>query len=488
MSLRKTAAHGAAWNIALNLVARAAGLVGTLWMTRFIAPEIMGEVIAASALAFSGSWLTAWGFNRYLVVRGSRGREHVFHVTVLHLGTCTVALLLIYLLRVPLGRWFAAPNLAHYLPGMLLAVWLRRLASVPDKQLLREMRFRTIAIATASGELLYVALALLLVSQTSLGGMAIVLANIAQAALMACVEITATGWRSWLTPVRLQWQQCREILRFGAPLAVEAITSECARSWDKLLFLRLFGPAPTALYNLGYNLCDLPATYVGEEVATVLFPTLVKVEASQRNKLFCESVGLLSVVVLPMAAGIACVANELVGTVLAAEWRGLQTYLVVIAAMAAFRPLSLVIASLLLATERNRLIAAFETLKLVVLLAGMWGLSHWGPVPAAGAVALAFAAQSMGLLWALSRGAFSANLLWREIRGSLLATLVMTASVLALKWTLQSTGWPDAMRLVLLIATGVATYAIATHWLAPQATARLRRIFLRTAAGSATTA
>lgn len=480
MSLRKSAASGAAWNIALNLLARVAGLVGTVVITRHLAPSVMGEVTTATIVAFTGNWLSAWGFNRYLVVRGHLGIEHVFHVTVLHLGLGTLALLTVLALGTPLAGWLNTPHLTEYLPGMVLAVWLRRLASVPDKQLQREMRFRTIALATASGELAYVVLAVLLVSFTSLGGMGIVIANIVQSALMAGIEIGATGWRSWLTPVRLQWQRLREILQFGAPLAVEAIMNESSRYWDKLVFVRLFGPAPTALYSLGYNLCDLPATYVGEEVATVLFPTLVKVEPAQRNAFFCEAFGLLGLVVLPMAAGIACVAHELVATVMSPEWRGLESYMVVLSAVALFRPMNSVICSLLLATERNRTVAFFEALKVLMLLGGMWLLGQLGQLPAAAAVGLALFAQTSGLLVVMTRRGFPIGTLLHELRGPVLATAVMSAAVLLVHRSLaQWLHWPDAAKLFLEIGTGVVSYIAAAWLLAPAASRRMLKIAQR---------
>ena len=70
---------------------------------------------------------------------------------------------------------------------------VKRLASIPDKLLMRQMRFRTVAIANAAGELVYVILAVLLVVNTTLGGLAIVIANIVQASVVAAIEIGAEG-------------------------------------------------------------------------------------------------------------------------------------------------------------------------------------------------------------------------------------------------------------------------------------------------------
>ena len=124
------------------------------------------------------------------------------------------------------------------------------------------MRFRLVAMATALGEVAYSATAVALIVSTDVGGQGIVIGNIVQAVVVTGITVGACGVRSWLTPVRLQWARCKEILTFGLPLGVETFLYESARYGDKLVYSRFFGPARTGEYNLAYSLADLPAVYV----------------------------------------------------------------------------------------------------------------------------------------------------------------------------------------------------------------------------------
>ena len=98
---------------------------------------------------------------------------------------------------------FGAPGAAAYVPGMALALFIRRLAAVPERVLTRELRFRPSGMALLVGELAYTAVALALAA-TGHGGMSIVIANIVQASVAAALILHAAGVASWATPTPLR--------------------------------------------------------------------------------------------------------------------------------------------------------------------------------------------------------------------------------------------------------------------------------------------
>lgn len=62
MSLAHKAARGALWTVISSMGGRAVGVLGTLVMTRFLAPEVIGEVSDATIICMTANWLTIWGF------------------------------------------------------------------------------------------------------------------------------------------------------------------------------------------------------------------------------------------------------------------------------------------------------------------------------------------------------------------------------------------------------------------------------------------
>ncbi len=457
MSITRIAAGGAVWSIGTGLFVRVVGLIGTLAITRYLAPSVIGEVTAATILALTANWISGLGFNQYIIAKGGENDDSVFHVTVLHLSLGALALIAVVVFAGHFTEFFNAPNLGQYLPGMALVVAIKRFGSIPDKLLIRDMRFKLVALANGAGELTYVALAVGLVVTTDLGGLAIVVANVAQALVVTSIEVSAVGFSRWMSPKPWNWRRVSDIFRFGAPIGVETVLSEAGRYWDKLMFSRLFGPHDTGMYSLAYNLSDLPATYVGEHVATVLFPTMVLIAPEKRNQVFTEACGLLALIVMPMALGLASVADTLVKVLLTAEWQGVADFLAVLAAIAIFRPLNSVMSSLLIATGRTGTLMMFEVLRVTILFGGMWYLSRFGEVAAASALGLAMMAQFVGTGAVLTRQGFPALRFLIELRGPTLAAILMVAIVLVLRYIFSQ--WPG-VSLVIQLAAEIAVGAL----------------------------
>jgi O-antigen/teichoic acid export membrane protein len=459
MSLAHKATSGAAWTIATGLVSRAVGLVGTLIITRFIAPDVMGEVTAATVVAFFASWMSGFGFNQYVLVKGGEGREPLFHATVLSLACAAFALSLASIFAPHLAGFFNAPEMGAYLPGAALAVFIRRFNSTPDKLLLRQMRFRRVAMANALGEVSYAVTAVSLVSFTDLGGGAIIIAQIVQATVSMVVTTTASGFAEWLTPVKLRWQRVKEIMSFGLPLGAEALLYESARYGDKLMFARYFGAARTGEYNLAYSLADLPATYVGEQVSNVLLPTLMQVDADRRKRVLVRAIGMLALATFPMAVGLAAIAHTLVDVLLPDHWHGVAPFLVVLAAVSIFRPINGLISQYLISLERNKALLFYEIPRIIVLFAGIALLSRFGPVVAAFAVGLAAFTHMCGLVFSVhGSGAFFREL-FTVLRAPVIACIVMTAAILAIRafFGPADGGW-EIVLLVCEILGGAGAY------------------------------
>ena len=269
MSVANRAARGALWTVASSMGGRAIGVLGTLMMTRFLSPGQIGEVSDATILCMTANWASIWGFGQYTIVkgRGEVAAEVRWHAFVLYVGLGAISLGLIALVGGRITPHFDAPHAAAYIPGMALAMFIRRIGGVSERVLLQQMQFRASGMANALGEVAYTLSALALAALGH-GGMSIVYANILQSTVMMAILVHAAGW-SWLVPQRLKRARLLDMIRFGVPLSVQGTAHQASRYWDNLMISRLFGPGTTGAYNMAYNLADIPAIQVGEQIALV---------------------------------------------------------------------------------------------------------------------------------------------------------------------------------------------------------------------------
>lgn len=468
MSLASKAVRGAMWTIASSLGARIVGVLGTLIITRFLAPDVIGEVAAATVLVYTTNTLFHPGIGQYIIVRGKDGSEATFHGTFYHYLFGAVGLTLLYFVGDYFGPMFNAPNLGLYLPGMIVAMAIRRLGAVPDKVLVRNMQFRAVAIANALGEVVYTVCAVGLATQ-DYGGMSIVYANIAQSTIITLVVVRAAGFREWLTPCKITWARTRDLFRFGIPLGVESIAHVGAQYWDKLLYSRFFGAGMMGMYNLGYNLAAIPGAHIGEHIGTVLLPSIAKLPPERRPAAVIRSTALLAILIFPLAVGLAAVSESLIDLVLNDEWQGVAPLLTALSVISIFRPVSWVLGSYMVAQERTGIFMWLELGKIALLLACIPLFAPLGPVWACAGVGIAFGGHAIGgVILVMRADNISATQFLPGFVGPLVACVPLVGAVLGARWLVAAAGVSHpAISLCAEIAAGAVVYVPAAFVFAP---------------------
>ena len=447
----------AAYGIVGGLLGRAVGLVGTLLIARHLTPDIVAEVTVATVVALTGNWIAAWGCGQYVVVRGGEGRDAVFAATVVYLLAGVAMIALLWWASPWLALWMQAPRVADYLPGALLGIGIRRLGAIPDKLLARDMRFGRIALGTALGDVVYAVVAVSLVSTTSLGGQAMIIAFVAQSCVIAASTITAVPWRAWLWPVRVTNARLRDLLRFGAPVTGEIVLSEGARYWDKPLMLRLLGAHDAGSYGMAFNLAQLPAVYVGGHVGAVMMPAVVRARPDERPVLMVRALAFAALFLFPMAAGLAVCAPTLVATLLPTTWSRVAPLLSVLAIASLPAAGSFILSSFLAAHARNHRLMWIEAATVVCLVGMLWALSSAGVVVASLAVGVAALLQWGLTVQACRQDGLRLQGLVRPLLRIASACGVMVLAVLAWRYAMGDR-LHAGLRLPAEIAVGVVVY------------------------------
>ena len=474
MSLADKAARGALWTVVSSIGGRVIGVLGTLVMTRFLHPSQIGEVNDAAILAMTANWFTIWGFGQYSVVKG-RGADTVevtWHAVVAYAVLGTISLGLVALLGGRMAPFFQAPHAAAYIPGMALAVYIRRYGAIPERVLNRNMKFGATGMASVCGELTYTVVALTLAA-FGYGGWSIVIANIVQSSVMVGILIRAAGLASWATPARLRWARFKDMIRFGVPLGIQSAAHGASRYWDNLAISHFFGPGLAGAYNMAYNLADIPAIQVGEQIAQVLMPSMAALPPHRRPRALERSSALLSLIIFPLAVGLGLIAYPLIEVILPAnDWQEVAPLLTILACLSVFRPITWVLSAYLEAESKTNRLMVLELAKIGLLLGGIAVLQPYGVRIASAAVGLAFGATAVAGVALVMREGPSPRRLLAGFLQPLAACCVMMAAVWTMRDALIDIGLNHpALLLAAMIVTGAVVYVLAALALC-RATAR----------------
>jgi PST family polysaccharide transporter len=361
--------RGSLWTVGASVAARLVGAVGTFALTWFLEPKVAGEVGVAVVLVMTANQISTLGFGQYLAARPQSGSDVAFHATVWHIGLGLLALGVVTLFRDPLAVPFGAEGISRYVPGMALALFIARVGFVPNSLLLRDLRFRPVALTRSLSELLY-AVASVALAAAGWGGMSIVIANILQSSFRTLLFILLADRRAWLTPSRLSLEKSRDLFGFSLPLWLAGTAHFASVKWDNLVVAGLSGPARAAVYNYAYNLGEMPATAMSD-LPDVLTPSYSRMAPGERSVALVRSLALVGIPAFPLAIGLGAVAPSLIHALFRPQWHGIAPLLTVLCLLSALRPLFAVTDSFLQAQGHPRLTLALSLMNTTLILSSI---------------------------------------------------------------------------------------------------------------------
>jgi len=420
-------------------------LFGTLALTHILAPNEVGEVGVAVMVTMIVSQLTMLGVPQYMVTRKKLTPEIAWHATILVGGLGLLVAVVAIVFGAPLGRllsdWLNAPNLVKYFPLAIVAILLFRTSLIPERVLHHRMQFKAASLIRGTSDVTYTVVVLSL-AVSEFGALSILFAHIARSSVLLVLMAYKATLGAWLKPVRLSKEQTRRILAFGIPFSVAGFMGRVGQMGDKPLMSAISGTAAAGTYQIAYNLADIPAVQVGEQVIDVLTPSLAQAETEERKRELVRSTGLSALVVFPLAIGLGTVAPTVVDSLLGDKWATVAPMLTILSALAVVRPLGWTIFTYLSATDRTKVQMILSTILVVVMFGSMFVLgSLFSPLWACAGVGFGFAIHalcSVGYVVMADRIP-----VWGFLRGfilPLLACVPMVAGVLSVRYGLAFLG------------------------------------------------
>ncbi|MEZ4445209.1 MAG: oligosaccharide flippase family protein [Polyangiaceae bacterium] len=468
MSLTTKAVLGAIWSISASVGGRALGLVGTLILTRFLAPAEYGVVSVAIVIVTTVDVLSSPGFGQYLVAHPKAGPEVAFHAAFFHILVGWLLLVVLLGAQGMLVTLFQMPDLVLYLPVVVAAVALERIGYIPTRVLARDMRFDVLGLRSVASEVTYAVLAVLL-AWRGWGAAAVMWAFVARKVVEVVIGVGAVELRDWMAPTKLSLETTKGMLDFGLPMTGANVLHYISHRGDNLLIAGMFGPAAVGQYNFAYNIADIPATHIGEHIGDVLLPSFANLPTmEEKHRALLRASGLLALVVFPLAVGLGAVADTLVAVLLDPRWAPVAPMLMILSVLSIFRPAGWLVVSYLMAVKRTRTLAVLETVKAILVLSLIYVLGHWGILWACTAIGVAFGFQAIASHYSVHRvDHLSMWALTKPYLPPLLACVPMVGGVLGVRVLIGRATW---WSLLVELAAGAAVYVASAFIVAgPQA-------------------
>ena len=384
-NLASTAMRGVQWTTAATVLTAVMQIGYTAVMARLLDPAAFGLVAMAGVVLRFGSYFAEMGLGHALVQRLRIDEDDIRATFTASLGLG---------LAVAGVAWLAAPLAVFFLKNAAVVPLVRvqavgfvlvGLGTTATSLLRREMHFEALAKTEVAAYVLGYGGVGITLALWGLGVWSLVLASLAQQ-FFAAVLSYAVARHSLLFIFRAA--PYARLLGYGGRVSVVGFLEFINGNLDTLLIGRLLGSVLLGIYNRAYMLLYLPMYFLTNSLARVAFPAFSKIQNDlpRVRALYLTSSTLVATVVLPVCAGVAVAAPELVAVLLGPRWAASVPILRVLCVSI---PLSMttLFAGVVADARANLRQKIILNVEFMVLLASLfWLLKGYGLAGIAGAI------------------------------------------------------------------------------------------------------
>ncbi len=366
-----------------------------------------------------------------------------------------VALAAVTVLIGPALAWFyGMPELTVLAPVMGSSLIFGGLRSVPQGLLMKELRFKALAVVeTVAGVAAGVTAVLLALAGAGVWSLvANILLGAALQTLLTCRLRPGSYTRHWKPEV------VRRVLDYGLPLTGSRVLWQVYLNSDALILGKMLGQAPLGYYSYALRLARFLSERVFGIVNRVSFPSFASMKDDrprlvQHWYLLTEALGLIQ---FPAMLALAMNAEDFVLVVLGEKWLPAALPLRLLCAAEAIRSVQVIMPPLLSAVGRTDLVLRYNVINAVALPVAFAAGCHLGGLIGVGvAWTTVYPLLVIHLLKysvTVSGGSYSVYL--RSVQAPLLVTAACLTAMLPFDWLLGA-GW---VRLLARSAAGGACY------------------------------
>jgi O-antigen/teichoic acid export membrane protein len=376
MKLKQKVMSGLAWSVAGRFIAQAITWAITVVIIRILSPEDYGLLALATVFIGLLSLINEMGMGAGIVQRKDVDVPILKSLFSLIIFFSLVFYLFLYLLAPFIAGYFSEPRLVLLIKVLGLEFLINGFSVIPRSLLIREMKFRQIAIvefaSNVTGSVVTLVLALL-----GYGVWALVLGMLS---IRVVATIGFTLSQPFIHMPSKSMQGMRAFFAIGGYVTFSRILWYLYSRADILIVGKVFGKEILGFYSVGLMLAQLPMDKIAGIVNQVAFSAYSSIQNDLElaGKYFLKSVRVISFLAFPVLWGISSISDMLVDVALGSQWAEASTPLKIIALIVPLRLISTFFSPLLVGLGRPDIsLRNILTLSFVMPLSFFIG-TYWG--------------------------------------------------------------------------------------------------------------
>lgn len=311
----------AAWNFGSIIIQAVLQLLVTSVLAHFIPPEEFGLFAIASIVIGAVSLFAQVGIGPTVVQRKELTSATISNAYTLSILLGILGYIFIWLTAPLIDTFFKQEGVTQLIRVVGLLLVLSGYSSVATAILQRELLFRKISLINIASYV--VGYGVIGCSLAVLRGdvWAIVLSSLSQNLVILLLLLFTS---KHLPRFSFQWNEQKSLLTFSAGVSIAQIFSSFSQYIDNVIIGKFLGKAALGLYQMSFQIMDLPRRFLGNVIDQILFVVMSRIQ-EDRDKMrlgYWQTLRIANLLLLPITVVMIIAAPELVKVILGEKWTG----------------------------------------------------------------------------------------------------------------------------------------------------------------------
>ena len=461
---QREAATGTFWAMIERAATQGISFIVVLILARLLGPENYGLVTLAATIGLLGQMLLSETFSQALIQQNELQPAHVSSLFWMLLGAGFFAVCIQLFAAGPLSVFFGEPDLAPLLRALSPILLFCALQAVPIALFRRDLDFRSLAAASATGTLMAGAAGVAL-AYAGFGVWSLVANLLVQSAV-----VTATIWRrsSFRPGLVFSLPHLRELWSYGQFTFLLRIAAFAANQSPRILIGYLFGPAALGAFSLGLRVIEIIHQLLTLPAVNVTLPLISRVRSdpNRLERAVLAATQLVAMTSVPVFVGLALIAPFAVPLVFGAKWVQSVPLVQILCAFGIVGAFGLIWGGIIGGLGRPDITLATTTTAALVSVTLLLATARWGLIAAATAYVIRGYATLPFMPVVIARlTGIHARTQYRVCAPILSAVAIMAVIAEAVILTIGDHTTPAAVVAAATVA-GVLSYTLALYFVA----------------------
>jgi PST family polysaccharide transporter len=373
--LQQKSSRGIKWQGVAELPIRLFQFATTIILARLLVPDDFGIINMAMIFTQLAYVVFDFGFSSALIQKRD--------ITELHFRT-TFAFTLFTAVLFYFIMWFASPLIADYFKRDILESVLKALAlifflyafqAIPQIILIRELRFKLYSSLQLLSALA-ASLTTIVLAWMGYGVWSFVWGSLTEQFILTVLVLCFSGWRPGFDFDRML---LRELASFGSHVLGTRFSAYFTANTPNFVIGRVLGTVQLGYYSVAYQLVEFPVQRISKNVLRVMFPALSRVQDEPDNykSLYLQTVYHLSLVIIPVFAGLALIAPQFVDVFYGEKWLPVILPLQILTAIGLMRSMWTLCSAVFLSKGRPGIEFGINIIHILILAPAVFFASHF---------------------------------------------------------------------------------------------------------------